>query len=101
MSAYETIMVFSTKLDEEETAALQKRFTDLIAENGKVVSVDEWGKRRLAYEIQKETDGNFVLVNFESDPAFIAELERVYRITDGLLRTIVVCKEQESEPVQE
>ena len=99
MSAYETFMVISTKLDEEKTAALQKRFTDLIAENGKVVSVEEWGRRRLAYEIQKETDGYFVLVNFECEPSFITELERLYRITDGLLRTLVVRREHGHQPI--
>ncbi|MCL2538725.1 MAG: 30S ribosomal protein S6 [Oscillospiraceae bacterium] len=97
MSAYETIVVISTRFDEEAVAALLKRFTDLISERGTVVSVDEWGKRRLAYEIQKETDGYYFLINFESEPEFIAELERVYRITDGLLRTLVVRKDPEKE----
>ena len=95
MPLYETFMVISTKLDEDGIAALQKRFTDLIAANGSVISVNEWGKRRLAYEIQKETDGYYVLVTFESDPSFISELERLYRITDGLLRTLVVRKEHD------
>lgn len=97
MTAYETILVFSTKLDEEASAALLKRFTDLIEENGTLESVDEWGKRRLAYEIQKETDGVYYLVNFSSPPEFISELERIYRITDGLLRTIVVRKDGKEE----
>ena len=101
MPAFETIIVISTKLEEEAVAAPQKRFTDLISENGRVVSVDEWGRRRLAYEIKKEYSGYFVLVNFESPPEFITELERIYRITDGLLRTIVVRKEQTAEPLTE
>ena len=90
MSAYETMIVISSKLDEEATAAMIARFTNLISENGSVLSVDEWGKRRLAYEIQKETDGYYVLITFECDPSFIMELERIYRITDGLLRSLVV-----------
>lgn len=98
MSLYETILVVSAKFDEEAMAALIKRFTDLIAEKGTVISVDEWGKRRLAYEIQKETEGYYFLVSFESEPEFISELERIYRITDGLLRTLVVRKEPEHEP---
>ena len=93
MSAYETMLVISTKFEEEETAALLKRFTDLISENGNIVAVDEWGKRRLAYEIQKEKDGYYALITFESDPSFITELERIYGITEGLLRTLVIRKD--------
>ena len=95
MSAdYETIIVLSSKLDEEATRALIERFTTLIANNGEVESVDEWGKRRLAYEIQKETEGYFILVNFSCEPEFLKELDRVYNITDGVLRTIVVRKSE-------
>ncbi len=92
-ASYETIMVLNTKLDEESTAALKDKFLDLIAANGTVESVDEWGKRRLAYEINDETDGYYVLVNFSSDPGFIKELDRVYNITENVLRTIIVRKD--------
>ncbi len=98
MSAkYETIMVLSTKLDEDATKALVEKFTNLIAANGTVESVDEWGKRRLAYEIEDETEGYYILVNFEAAADFIKELDRVYQITDGLLRTIIVRKDEPSE----
>jgi len=90
--SYETIMVLNPKLDEEATKALIERFTGLIASNGTVESVDEWGKRRLAYEIEDETEGYYVLVNFTSEPDFPKELSRVYQITDGVLRTIIVRK---------
>ncbi|MEG0750915.1 MAG: 30S ribosomal protein S6 [Oscillospiraceae bacterium] len=93
-NSYETIMVLSSALDEEATKTLLEKFTSLIAANGTVESVDEWGRRRLAYEINKETEGYFALVNFTSEPDFIKELTRVYQITDGVLRTIVVRKEQ-------
>ena len=62
----------------------------MIAANGKTESVDVWGKRRLAYPIDYKTEGYYVLVNFASEAEFVAELERVYNITDGLLRTIVI-----------
>ena len=89
-NSYETIMVLSTKLDEDATKAMIEKFTNLIADNGGTVeSIDEWGKRRLAYEIQKEAEGYYVLINFSCPPDFIAELNRVYNITDGILRTIV------------
>ena len=91
-NSYETIMVFSTTLDEEATKALLEKFTSLIAANGNIESVDEWGRRKLAYEINDETEGYYVLVNFTSEPDFIKELTRVYQITDGVLRTIVVRK---------
>ena len=91
---YETIMVLNTKLDEEASAKLVSKFTDMISANGTVESVETWGKKRLAYEINDETEGNYTLVNFTADTDFIAELNRVYAITDGLLRTIVVRKEQ-------
>ncbi len=92
--SYETILVLNTKLDEEASNALVTRFTDMISASGTVESVDEWGKRRLAYEIEDETEGNYVLINFTADADFIAELNRVYSITDGLLRTIVVRKDK-------
>ena len=93
-ASYETIMVLNTKLDEDASKALVEKFTGLITANGgNVESVDEWGKRRLAYEIEDETEGYYVLVNFTSEPEFIKELDRVYHITEGLLRTIIVRKQ--------
>jgi len=89
---YETIFVIDAALSEEETNALTEKFKDLIAKNGEVESVDVWGKRRLAYAINYKTEGYYVLINFAAQAEFIAELERVYNITDGLLRTIVVRK---------
>ena len=65
---------------------------DLIAKHGEVDSVDEWGKRRLAYEIDHKTEGYYVLVNFKSDADFPAELNRVMGITDGILRCMVIRK---------
>ena len=91
-NSYETIMVLSTAIDEDATKALIEKFTSLIAANGTVESVDEWGRRKLAYEINDETEGYYVLVNFTSGPEFVKELTRVYQITDGVLRTIVVRK---------
>ena len=94
MKKYETVMVFSTAITEEETKALVEKFTNLIAKNGTVESVDEWGKRRLAYPINDENDGYYVLVNFSCEPDFPAELDRVYKITDGVLRSLIVAKDE-------
>ena len=91
--SYETVFILSTKLGEEETAALVKKFIDLVAANGTVDSVDEWGKRKLAYEINKESEGYYTLINFTSVPSFTAELDRVYKITDGVLRSLIIRKD--------
>lgn len=90
---YEAIIVFSLKKDEDQIKALTAKFADLIKENGTLGEIDEWGKRKLAYEINYETEGYYVLYNFESKPDFPAELERVINITDGVLRSIVVLKQ--------
>jgi len=90
---YETVIVTSAKLGEEGSAALVERFKALIAEHGTVQSVDDWGKRRFAYPIQKQTEGYYTLINFESGPEFTAELDRRYQITDGIMRTIIVKRD--------
>ena len=87
-------MVFSTAIAEEETKALVEKFTNLIAKNGTVESVDEWGKRRLAYPINDKNDGYYVLVNYSCEPEFPAELDRVLKITDGVLRSLIVAKDE-------
>lgn len=87
---YEAIIVFSLKKDEEQIKALIAKFADLIKENGTLGNIDEWGKKKLAYEINYEGEGYYVMYNFESKPDFPAELERVINITDGVLRSIVV-----------
>jgi small subunit ribosomal protein S6 len=91
-ASYETVMVISTKNGEEATNAIVEKFKKLIEDNGTVESVDDWGKRRLAYEIMDETEGHYVLVNFTCPPEFPAELDRIYKITDGVLRSLIVAK---------
>lgn len=89
---YEAMMVFSVAGGEEATTALVEKFKALIAANGTVESVDEWGKRRLAYPINDETEGYYVLAQYTAEPSFPAELDRVGRITDGVLRVMTVKK---------
>ena len=93
--SYETIFIIDATLEEESVKALQDKFTNLIAKNGTVESVDECGKKRLAYEINDKTEGYYVLVNFTADTEFPKELDRQYKITDGILRTIIVRKDEE------
>ena len=93
MAKYETMLVTSAALDEEASAALIGKFKSLIEANGTIDSVDDWGKRRLAYPINDETEGVYTVIKFTADPAFPAELDRVYKITEGVLRTIIVAEE--------
>ena len=71
-----------------------EKFKVLAEQNGSAVEVDEWGKRRLAYAINYKTEGYYVLMSFTSDPAFPKELDRVLGITDGIIRSMIVCKDQ-------
>ena len=91
MQKYESMVVISTKQDEEAIKGLIAKFTDLISANGTLVSVDEWGKKKLAYLINKEAEGYYVLFTFESEASFPAELDRVFKITEGLLRTMIIA----------
>lgn len=92
MSKYESVAVFSVKEGEEKAKNLVEKFKALIEANGTIEAVDEWGVRKLAYEINYEPDGYYVLYTFESDVNFPAELDRVYNITDGVLRSIIVAR---------
>ena len=93
MAKCETMLVVSTASDEEATLALVAKFKALIEANGTIENVEEWGKRKLAYPINDETEGYYVVTTFESNPEFPAELDRVYRITDGVLRSMIIAKE--------
>ena len=89
---YEIVMVFSLSKGEEAVNALKTKFTDLISKNGNLGEVEEWGKKKLAYPINYEADGYYVLINFSSEESFPAELDRVINITDGVLRSLIVAK---------
>ena len=89
-SSYETLFIVDSDLGEEATRALIEKFTSLIAANGEIEKIDEWGKRRLAYPINDKMEGYYVLVTFKAEGEFPAELERIYGITEGLMRAIVI-----------
>ena len=91
--SYEVLFVVDLTPGEEAVKALIEKFTSLIAANGTVNEVNEWGKRRLAYPINDMNDGYYVLVNFSAPTDFPAELERIFSITDGILRSMVIAKE--------
>ncbi len=92
MNKYESVIIINPNVDEAGIKALEEKFTGLINENGKVEKVDSMGKRKLAYEIKKFAEGTYLVFEFESKPEAIKELERVYRITDDVIKFIVVKK---------
>ena len=91
---YETVMVLSVKNGEVAVQALVEKFKKTIEKYATLQSVDEWGKRKLAYQINKESEGYYVLMNFESEAEFPAELDRRYKITDGVLRSLIIKKDE-------
>lgn len=94
LDKYETIFIVDPSLGEEGIATIVTKFKTLIESNGTLGDVDEWGKRRLAYLINDLSEGYYVLINFESAPDFPAELDRVYKITDGIMRSLIICKSE-------
>ncbi len=93
MNKYESVVIIKPSVDEEAMKALVQKFTDIINNDGKVEKVEELGKRKLAYEIQKNKEAYYVVFTFEANPASIAEFERVLRITDEVIKFIVIKKD--------
>ncbi len=94
MNKYESVVIVNPNLEEESIKNLIKKFSDLINTDGTVTSVEEMGKRKLAYEIQKQKEGFYIVIKFEAKPELIAELERNYRITDEVIKFMVVKEEE-------
>ena len=95
MNKYETVFIINPSVEDAGVKNLIQKFSDLINSDGKVEKVDKLGKKKLAYEIKKNTEGNYVAINFEANPSLIAELERVYRITDEVMKFITIRKDEE------
>ena len=91
---YEAVYILEPALSEEAIADLVAKFKGVVESNGTVSEVDEWGKRRLAYPINDLTEGYYVLMTFNAAAAIPQELDRVFRITDGVMRSIIVCKDE-------
>jgi small subunit ribosomal protein S6 len=93
MKAYELLFFVNPAIDEESRLAANKRIENVITADGGVIDkADNWGKRKLAYEINYETEGTYVLWSFNSKTEFPAELERVLGITDGVIRFLITTK---------
>ncbi len=94
MNKYESVIIINPSVDEEGVKNLITKFTDLINTDGKVEKVTELGKKKLAYEVKKNKEAYYVVINFEAKPTLIAELERNYRITDDVIKFIVIKEEE-------
>ena len=90
--SYETLFAISGNCSDEEYKALLEKFVTLVNDNATDVNVDEWGKKRLAYPINYITEGYYVLLTFKSEPSFPVELERVFGITEGVIRYMTTTK---------
>ena len=91
---YEVLYIIDPMQGEEGIAALVEKFKAMVEAEGTLSNIDEWGKRRLAYEIDDKTEGYYVLMNMETNPAFPAELERVMKITEGVMRVLTTVVEE-------
>lgn len=94
MKKYETIFVLNSEMNEEQVNSTIDKVKSIIEKsNGTIENVDIWGKKKLAYEINKKTEGYFVLINFESSEDFPKELDRNFRIMDSVIRHIIVKRD--------
>ena len=94
MNKYESVIIINPQLEAEATKKVIEKFSNLINTDGKVNSVEEMGKKKLAYEIMKQKEGYYVVYKFEANPSLISELERNYRITDEVMKFIVIKEEE-------
>ncbi|HPZ04870.1 MAG TPA: 30S ribosomal protein S6 [Clostridiales bacterium] len=92
MNKYECIFIIDPDLDEENTKALVGKFKNLLETSAQLENIDEWGKRKLAYEIADKNEGYYVLVDFSAQPDFPREFERILKITDGILKYMIIKK---------
>jgi small subunit ribosomal protein S6 len=94
MNKYESVIIINSNVEGEAVKTLIKKFSDLINKDGKVDSVEELGKKKLAYEIKKHKEGYYLIFKFEANPDIITELERNYRITDEVIKFMVIKEEE-------
>lgn len=92
LNKYECIFIIDPDLDEENTKALVEKFKNLLETSAQLENIDEWGKRKLAYEIADKNEGYYVLVDFSAQPDFPREFERILKITDGILKYMIIKK---------
>ena len=94
MNKYETMYIISPTVDDEQVKALVEKFNDLISEHGELEKVEEWGRKKLAYEVQDQKEGYYVLVYFTANPEFPTELERNFKINENILKYLILNREK-------
>ena len=94
INKYETVFIINSGLGEDNIKALVEKFKNLLETSAQLESIDEWGKRRLAYPINDLNEGYYVLAEFSADSSFPHELERIYKITDGIIKYLIIRKEK-------
>lgn len=94
MRKYEAVFIFAPSVDEETRNGVIEKFKGIIETNGSLIGIDEWGSRKLAYEINDLTEGYYILLNLEAESDVIDELTRVTKITDGIIRHMIVRDEK-------
>jgi small subunit ribosomal protein S6 len=100
MPLYETIFIIHPELNEEDVEEHIKRIENLVTRlGGEIVKTERWGKKRLAYEVDKHRYGFYVLLRLRGNPAFLPELERHYRLTEGIIKSLVI--RLKAEPAEE
>lgn len=90
---YEVLYIIDPNLDEEGTAAIVEKFKAMVEAEGTLTGIEEWGKRRLAYPINDIPEGYYVLMTCECKPDLPAELDRVFKITEGVMRSLITAVE--------
>ena len=90
MNKYETVMILDCNISEEDRKNAIEKIKNYIEKNGEIRKTEDMGKRKLAYEVKKNKEGYYYIIEFTTNPENIAELERIYRITDEILKFIVV-----------
>ncbi|NLY18978.1 MAG: 30S ribosomal protein S6 [Clostridiaceae bacterium] len=97
MKKYESIFVINPLLEDDKIQEIVTRVKSFIEESAQLEKIDEWGKRRLAYEVNDQKEGYFTLVHFTAGSEFPAELERIYKITEGVIKYIIVRRDEKEE----
>jgi small subunit ribosomal protein S6 len=92
LNKYESMFIIDNDLGEENIQALVEKIRNLLETSAQLESIEEWGKRKLAYLINDKSEGYYVLASFSADSKFPSELERIYKITDGILKYMIIRK---------
>ena len=90
MRKYEAVFIFTPDLEEEKRNTLFDRLKGIMEDDGTISNIDEWGSRKLAYEINDYTEGYYIIVNFEGTPETVNELDRIAKISDGIMRHMII-----------